>query len=151
MQYQPLPPWPDLRDFSPDDVIKRRSDLRLGAVFFMRTSKRVYLRELKTGRAGGGPLARYEFEAFKVLGENRTSWLVGWHKPHNDDLRKADRVNKKAPALAFGLDDVEDALSLGHRHRIARIVERLQDIEALRSVAAAVGYQMDATEFFGDV
>ena len=128
-----LPAWPILRDgMDPADIIRRRSDLRVGAIVFtFDENRRYYVRDNRDRNISGMMLKRYCFGAFTVIGETRMSWV----------LSNRDKAPKRNPANFYGIDDVEDWLWVhDHRWRIESHIGTIKDAAVLRQIADLIGY-----------
>lgn len=90
----------------------------------------------------GGPIYEKHFEAVKIVGETKQSWVMD---------RYATKVNKKTLASAMQFADrgyftrsamEADIWSYCHRHKIIREVERAT-LEQLQEIARIIGYTAD--------
>lgn len=139
-EYEPLPPWPDYGSLDPAKVIKRRADLHVGAVAFVRDENhRVYRKEKGRYYSYGCPIPRYHFVPVAIVGETRVSWISNyWGR----------KFPKKNPVGLFGADDVENYLWVGH-HKLA-IADAIRcdgalSSDVLREVARLIGYKPEDT------
>ena len=80
----------------------------------------------------GGPIYREHWVRHEVTGETRMSYITKY----------GGKVPKKGGhGFALTLVEVEDDVwRHDHRHRIAKLVGEIQDVELLRKVAEAAGY-----------
>ena len=134
-----LPAWPILReDMNAADIIKRRADLRVGAIVFTRSeNRRYYISDGKNPASFGKMLQRYCFGAFSVTDETRVSWI----------LSNGEKIPKKNPTAVYGADDVEDWLWVSvHGWRIQSHISTVQDAALLRQIADLIGYKPAADE-----
>ncbi len=95
-------------------------------------NRRVYEKDAN-GRAQGGPIWIKHWEPQVITGETRVSWLVGrWLKfPKNGAPGK----------VAFSWEEVKEREWVAvHRYGIERCVNSCRDPQALRQIAALVGY-----------
>lgn len=93
-------------------------------------NRRVYSKDGK-----GGPLFREKWHKVEILGETSRSWITSYYK---------EKVPKKGahPRWAFAESEIDDACFVhDHRWKIIRAIERVYDADALRQIAAIVGYQ----------
>lgn len=105
-------------------------------------NRRVYVPHGKDGRASGGPIYREHFEALKIIGENKVSWLLerGW-KANKKSLSSAaaEQYGGRGFFTAEGMED--DIWQHDHKHKIVDRLQRNCDGVTLRKVAELIGYQ----------
>lgn len=130
MHVSQLPPWPVYRRQDPSRAVRRRSEIGVGSVVFVRDiNNRVY------GGPGGRMSERHTFVAREVVGETKVSWLVGWSSNYA-------KYPKKDPAGVYGLDDVEDALWIDtFAWRIGDAVKRHRSADDLKTIAKLIGFE----------
>lgn len=114
--------------------------LKIGStLWWFDNNRRVYKRDAQ-GRTVGGPIHREHWRETKIIGESRLSWLT-------NDLRKfakatlTSRDNYGTVHALASLAEVEEECWIhDHRWAIGEAVQKCKNIEALRAVAALVGY-----------
>lgn len=135
-QLKQLPPWPEYRGRDPSKAVRRRAEISIGSIVFVRDiNYRVY------GGEGHGRMSeRHTFVARDVVGETKVSWLVGWPN-------QSFKVSKKDPRNVYGLDDVEDALWVDtYAWRIADALRRHTNADDLRAIAKMIGFEPEPVE-----
>ena len=97
-------------------------------VYVFDINRRVY-RPSVEGRISGGPIYRQHWREYRVIGEEKRSWLVErW--PH--------KIAKAAAKVAAQVDD--DCWINDNAHRVADMVRRA-DAPTLRAIAELVGFK----------
>ena len=101
-------------------------------------NRRVYRDRSASG--GGGPIYREHFEALKIIGENKVSWLLerGW-KAKKSNLTSAASLQYGGCGF-FTADGMEDDIWLhDHKHKVRDLFEHASVVQ-VREVARILGY-----------
>lgn len=90
----------------------------------------------KNGRSYGGPIWIEHWAKVKIIGETSRSWLTS----AGQKIPKAGRSG-----VSFSMEDIERlAFIEEHSHRIADVVARLRDYDALKSIADLIRYEVES-------
>ena len=107
-------------------------------------NRRIYERG-PDGRALGPPLFREHFRPVQIVGETAKSWiLAGGDKVPRSGGDVRHHKNGRYPAIpVYMTRGAVDAAVFRHDHKykISMAVEKCDDIDVLRQVAALVGYK----------
>lgn len=116
------------------------ADLRIGdTVYTFDVNRRVYKRDA-SGHAKGGPIYREHFWPWKIVGEEKRSWLLSQYS----DGKWPTKMGKGNPALLTERQVSDRCWIHDHRMCLARLVGDCRDASVLRAVANAIGYHEDA-------
>lgn len=110
------------------------SPLHVGStIWYFDINNRVYPPRIH-GEINGGPIYREHWRSVVITGETRVSWISHYGK-------KAPKRGSH-PGWAFTLAEVDDDCWVhGNRGQLTNEVMRCGDAEALRKIAAILGWE----------
>ena len=116
------------------------NEIKIGStLWWFDNNRRVYARDAQ-GRAVGGSIHREHWRATKIVGESRLSWITDDHRKFaKATLTSRDNYGTVRAVASLAKVEAECWIH-DHRYAISEAVRKCEDIEALRAVAALVGY-----------
>lgn len=108
------------------------------AVWIFDHNRRVY------GPTGGAPIYREHFRTCMVVGESRTCWILEGGRRFN---KKTGMLNKERdgyfgtnPHVFTSIEEVDnDCWLVENRQKIAEMVSRCKNVNALRTIRGILG------------
>lgn len=128
------------------------SSLKVGSTVWVFDQNRRVYPPSPEGRlwSGTGPIYREHWVERKIIGEERTRWILNTHeafpKKNRGTLITYAKGGFSGNRVALSLQEVEDdCWAKDKRHHIVRAVERC-DVDALRQIATLLGMDLEAAE-----